>query len=381
MHVARSVVALICVGGALVGCGSDASRPPHVFGLSLSGANEQRRDPGGAHASNAATHFRFFSPTSVWNTPVPADVASDPSSAAIVQALAGEAAAEEPSGKGPWINTVSYSVPVYTVPANQPTVHVLLDAPRPESALQSAMDAVPLPSIAQPARGSDAELVVWQPSKDRLWEFWRLGYAPAGWQAAWGGAMRHVSRNPGVYGLRAWPGSKPWWGAAASSLPLVGGLITLEDLQAGQIDHALAMAVPNVRAGAYASPAQRDDGTSAGPLSLPEGAHLRLNPKLDLAALHLPPLTLMIAHAAQRYGIFVRDKGGNVQFFAQDPTPTGTDPFSGPGGYFSGLTPSQLLSSFPWSDLELLKLRLHPNGFSEQQVREAARHKRKPARK
>lgn len=387
MRALRSTLALSCVCGVLAGCGAGASHPAQIYGLSLSGAREQsvahasNGTPSVAHASSATAPFRFFSPTSLWNTPVPADASIAPNSAAIVQGLAAEVASEEPSEKGPWINTTSYSVPVYSVPANQPTVHVQLASAQPERALQAAFDAVPLPSTAQPAKGSDAELVVWQPSTDRMWEFWRLGYGAEGWQASWGGAMRDVTNNPGVYGLKAWPGSKPWWGAAASSLPLVGGLITFEDLQAGQIDHALAMAVPNVLAGVYASPAQRDDGTSDNPLSLPEGAHLRLNPKLDLVALHLPPLTLMIAQAAQRYGIFVRDKGGNVQFFAQDPTTPGSNPFIGADGYFEGLAPSRLLSSFPWSELEVLSLRLHPNGFSVQQLRDASQRKHKHARK
>lgn len=84
-----------------------------------------------------------------------------------------------------------------------------------------------------------------------------------------------------------------------------------------------------------------------------------LDPKLDLAALHLPRLTLMIAEAAQRYGIFIRDRAGSVAFYAQDPTPTGTNPYQGPHGYFEGRAPSQLLVSFPWSHLELLRMDLH----------------------
>ena len=130
---------------------------------------------------------------------------------------------------------------------------------------------------------------------------------PPGWQAAWGGAMQNVSTNPGVYGPKAWPGASPYWGASASSFSVAGGLITLEDLEKGVINHALAIGIPDVRAGVYASPAQRTDGTSASALSLPEGAHLRLEPGLDLAALHLPRLTLMMAEAAQRYGIYVRE--------------------------------------------------------------------------
>jgi hypothetical protein len=171
--------------------------------------------------------------------------------------------------------------------------------------------------------------------------------------------MQNVSSGMGVYGPEVWPGAQTWWGVSASSLSLVGGLITLEDLEYGRIEHALSMAIPNVRAGVYSSPAQRTDGKSSEPLSLPEGAHLRLNPKLDLAALHLPRLTLMIAEAAQRYGIFVKDGAGNVQFNAQDPNSLATNPYAGSHGYFEGLSPERLLASFPWSELQLLKMELH----------------------
>jgi hypothetical protein len=73
----------------------------------------------------------------------------------------------------------------------------------------------------------------------------------------------------------------------------------------------------------------------------------------------LPKLTLMIAEAAQRYGIFITDRGGNVAFYAQDPIPTGTEPYRGGGGYFEGKYPDQILASFPWSQLQLLKMELH----------------------
>jgi len=303
--------------------------------------------------------FRLFSPTSFWNEPLPADAPLDPSSAAVVGAFNEELAAAEEANKGPAnINTTAWSVPIYTVPAGQPTVEVTLKKASKAPALQSAWDAVPLPADAQPAEGSDKDLVVSQPSTDRLWEFWGLEQTAEGWQAAWGGAMEKASSNPGVYGLEAWPGAKPWWGASATSLSIAGGLITLEDLELGQINHALAISVPEPRAGVYAAPAHRTDGFSTNPLSLPEGAHLRLDPSLDLAALHLPRLTLMMAEAAQRYGIFVRDKSANVAFYAQDPIPTGTEPYTGAHGYFEGHL-RQLMAAFPWSHLQLLEMELH----------------------
>jgi hypothetical protein len=307
--------------------------------------------------AESASPFRFFSPASVWNTPLPADAPLDPSSAAVVGAFNAEIAKEGPGT----INTISWSVPVYTVPADQPPVKVTLLASRSSFSptLQTAWETVPLPPDAQPAAGTDAHLVVWQPSTNKLWEFWRLEKTFAGWMAAWGGAIDDVSSDSGAYGPEAWTGAQTGWGASASSLSIAGGLITLEDLEKGQINHALAMALPDTRAGVYASPAQRTDGEDPEPLALPEGAHLRLDPNLNLATLHLPRITLMMAEAAQRYGIIVRDTASNIAFYGQDPIPTGTEPYTGTHGYYEGKTPHQILEAFPWSHLQLLKMELH----------------------
>jgi Bacterial Ig-like domain (group 3) len=307
--------------------------------------------------------FRFFSPTSFWNEPVPANAAVDPNSAAMVSSFAGEIAAAEEAKKGlPTIDTTAWSVPIYTVSGNQATVKVtqaISYGSKVNAALQSSWDAVPLPPEAKPAAGTDRDLVVWQPSTDHLWEFWGLERTEEGWAAKWGGAMDSASTDPGVYGPEAWPGAQVGWGVSATSLSVAGGLITLEDLELGQINHALAIAIPNARAGEYASPANRTDGYSTAPLSLPEGAHLRLDPNLNLASLHLPHMTLMLAEAAQRYGIFVRDSGQNVAFVGQDPTPTGANPYTETHGYYEGKPPQQLLTSFPWKYLEVLKMELH----------------------
>jgi hypothetical protein len=328
---------------------------------------DSRNAPPAAHAlapsragsaAAATAPLRFFPSSSFWNEPLPANAALESNSTAVVADFDEAIATEERTKSGPWINTTSYSVPIYTVPRKQRTVTVRLENHVPEPTLSAAWSAVPLPADAKPASGTDGILVVWQPSTDRLWEFWRLKHERTGWYAEWGGAMRHVASNPGVYGPEAWPGAEKWWGASASSLSLVGGLITLEDLERGQIDHALEMAISTTRAGVFSSPAQRSDGKTASEDALPEGSHLRLNPNLDLASLHLPRLTLLLAEAAQRYGIFITDTSKTSTFYAQDPVSTRGNPYIGAGGYFEGKRPSQLLESFPWSELELLKSEL-----------------------
>lgn len=346
---ARALCAL-----ALLGCSILLLGARSASAISISAAR-----PLDARATISTVHFRFFSPTGFWNTAVAPAAQLDPGSSKLIGALDGEVEREQAARTGPWIGTTRYSVPIYTVGAEQPTVRVQLTSKVFSPPLQAAFERVPLPPGAQPSGGTDGHLVLWQPSTDRLWEFWRLVQGPEGPQASWGGAMQDVSSNPGAYGPEAWPDAEPWWGASASSLSIAGGLITLEDLEAGEINHALALAVPEVRTGVYASPARRSDGKSSSPLALPEGAHLRLDPSLDLAALHLPRMTRLIAEAAQRYGIFIRDGSGAVQFFAQDPVNAPSNPYTGPGGYFEGRYPYQLMASFPWSHLQVLKMELH----------------------
>ncbi len=312
-------------------------------------------------ASATTVPFRFFSSTGFWNAQPASGAALDPSSASVVSALGKLVTKEVEAKNGPAINTTAYSVPIYSVPSTQPTVKVKLPynwmALRP--ALQTAWTAVPLPSNAKPASGTDKHLVVWQPSSKHLWEFWHLEKKTEGWEAYWGGAMQDALTDPGNYGPEAWSGAAPNWGASGTSLSIAGGLITLEDLEKGQINHALAMGVPNTREYAYATPAERTDGGSSEATSLPAGAHLRLNPSLALSTLHLPHFTLMLAEAAQKYGIFIRDTASVVALYAQDPTPTGTNPYTAGGGYFEGKSPAQLLAAFPWSHLQLLKMELH----------------------
>jgi hypothetical protein len=187
-----------------------------------------------------------------------------------------------------------------------------------------------------------------------LWEFFKARKLADGWHAAWGGAIDHVSRSPGYYSDQSWPSAHDYWGSTATSLPVAAGTITIAELERGSIDHALAIDVPFAREDAYAWPAQRTDGSSPAPDSLPEGAHLRIEPSLNLAGLHLQPVVQAIALAAQRYGMIVRDQTGHaIGFFAEDPTPTGSNPYPALFGYEE---PTLLLADFPWDHVEVLRM-------------------------
>ncbi len=285
----------------------------------------------------------------------------------MVNGLVTEVAREVALNIGPWISGTSH---VYTVGPDTPTVRVQLDDPTLawRASLQTAFAAVPIPAGAVPEAGSDSEMSIWQPSTDKLWEFFEMRLLPDGWHAAWGGAIQNVSQSPGYYTSDSWPGAASNWGATATSLPHAAGVITQADLQQGEIDHALAVDLPYPRAGVWAWPAQRADGTGTDPNAIPEGAHLRLDPNLNLAALHLPPLVYMMAKAAQKYGMIVRDQTHwAIGFFIEDPTITGGAPYWVNGtvsktGLFQGKLPSQLMSQFPWSSVQVLKMALSGPG-------------------
>jgi hypothetical protein len=306
----------------------------------------------------------LFSPGSVWNVPLSGDLQPDPSSPGRIGALLAEIRTEIANRTGPWIAERSYSTPIYTVPANQPLVRVRLDAGTWAADLQRALDAgVPIAPDARPAAGTDKHLTIYQPSKDRLWEFWGAQRRADGWHALWGGAMQNVSSSRGYYTSAAWPGLKGSqgynWGSTATSLPVVGGTIRIEELRHGRIDHALAVDIPEACSRTFTWPAQRTDGGLGAALCMPAGARLRLDPKLNIAALNLPPITRVLAEAAQQYGMIVRDTThSNVGFFAEDPTPTGSDPYYGPNGFYGGLKPWEFLPKFPWANLQLLPLKL-----------------------
>jgi hypothetical protein len=300
---------------------------------------------------------RYFSPRSVWNRPIPKDARPDPKSATFTAALAHEIQASYQRSFPPTINTTRYSAPIYTVPATQPRVRVRLVGSRAGygGRLQAVFDrGVPIPPGARPAAGNDAHLVVWQPATDTMWELWKAAPTGAGWVTSWGGRLEHVSRSRGYFYDSS--GIQP--GATATSLPLAGGLITLADLRAGRIDHALAMAIPASRAGVWTFPAQRTDGNVRSADAIPAGARFRLDPSVDVDKLGLPRFTAMLARAAQRYGIYVRDTSPVITLYAEDPTPTGANPW--PAAF--GGSPSDLLRRFPWDKLQVMPTRLRTYG-------------------
>ncbi|MFL5845911.1 MAG: hypothetical protein ACJ762_14585 [Solirubrobacteraceae bacterium] len=312
-----------------------AGAPPSIVDAIASVLDAATDDPATVATPPAASTTgrpRPFAADSPWNTPIPATATASSRTPGTLTTLL-----KDLTGYDPWIATTSYSAPVYMVGPGTPLVDVVQDSITWRT--NPGFKGVPLPAGAKPADGTDASLVVWQPSTDTMWEFWRLRRTPDGWHAMWGGRLDNVSSSSGVFPAP--------FGTSASSMALIGGMIRPEEIRAGRIEHALAMGVPSTGPG-FVAPAVRSDGKHPG--GIPLGTRLRLDPAIDVASLHLSRVATIIAIAAQRYGIYVRDTSGAVPFYAEDPG-------SGPNPWpelFGHQNARKVLDGFPWSRLQVI---------------------------
>jgi hypothetical protein len=253
-------------------------------------------------------------------------------------------------------NAGRFSNSFYVVDAATPRVDVAFDDCQGKGYLPDGLTGpggqfsdVPVPAVAVAAPGTDKMMSIWSPASDQLWEFWRMERGADGqWMACWGGRIDRVSASPGYFSGR--------FGATATGLSATGGMVSLGDVRAGRIDHALSLVVPHAATYRRVSwPAQRSDGEDPNPAAVPEGSRLRLDPSVDVGSLGLSPVAEMIARAAQTYGFLVADTGGAVAVVAEhgaaEQSVTGRDPWDG----LLGGTPDYLmLQGFPWDRLQAL---------------------------
>lgn len=294
----------------------------------------------------------IFDSRSFWYSPIPHDAVLHASSAQYVAELQRQIKTYYGTVA---LNTWSYASPVFTAAADTPTVTVeewdCQNKGYKDKGLIEQWRNVPIPAQAMPANGSDAELTIHQPATDTMWEFWRTRRTADGrWQACWGGRMQNVSHNPGI-----WP---PYYGTTATGLPFLGGQITAEELQRGEIRHAIGIALVDVEKASILSwPANRSDGhnPAAAPNRIPEGLRFRLDPNLNVDALKLHPVTKTIARAAQKYGFVVWDKAGSVALRLQNPISyTARGEINPYPALFAGTPGYAIMNGFPWDRLQFM---------------------------
>jgi hypothetical protein len=188
----------------------------------------------------------------------------------------------------------SYGIPYQTVSATQKRVPIRFTAYGDES----DKGPYPVPLTAHVEAGGDRHVLV-ASANCHLYELYGARRSGSGWAAA-SGAVFDLRSN------RLRPDG--WTSADAAGLPILPGLVRLDEVRAGHIDHALRFTVQRTQR-AYIHPATHQAGSTTSGSVPPMGARFRLKASYSLA--HFHGAALVILKALKKYGMFVADNGGN----------------------------------------------------------------------
>jgi Ca2+-binding RTX toxin-like protein len=165
---------------------------------------------------------------------------------------------------------------------------------------------VPIPDEAEPAAGSDAQVVIVNSDTGGEWGAWQFRRTEDGSYEAGNGYHYNTTWD-------AVPPPSTGGGSFVSrgaGLPYLAGLVRPCEIEEGRIEHALAYDSPS---GEYVYPATKSDGNDDVATAIPEGARLQLDPEFsedDLAGFGCTDACLTVARAVQEYGMIVVDNSG-----------------------------------------------------------------------
>ncbi len=180
------------------------------------------------------------------------------------------------------------------VPQDQTLVPISFDY-----ADESDPGPYPIPDNVPIEGGSDAHIIVIQQGVCKLWEVWQASKVSSGWHGG-SGALFDLNSNA----LRP----DGWTSADAAGLPIFPGLVRYEEVEAGEIPHALRITVENTQKG-YIHPATHFASDSTDSNLPPMGLRVRLKSSVDLSG--FTPRIQVILTALKKYGAFVADNGSN----------------------------------------------------------------------
>jgi hypothetical protein len=238
---------------------------------------------------------QVFPGDNAWNT----DVSSYPLHPRSAQIVARINASGGRSFHPDFGSDPTYGIPFVVVPADQPLVPITYTAYGDES--DPGPFPVPLSAPVEGGAGAtgDRHVLAVRQGTCELFELYRAFAGSGGWSADSGarwnlttGALRPLG----------------WTSADAAGLPILPGLVRIDEVQAGVIRHALRVTFAQTRRG-YVLPATHAASSRTDQDLPPMGLRLRLSATYDLSG--FTGQALVIATAMQRYGLIVADNGSN----------------------------------------------------------------------
>ncbi|MEA2299220.1 MAG: hypothetical protein QOF77_2156 [Solirubrobacteraceae bacterium] len=314
----------------LAGCGSSGGRKTTSTSTARTSTRTTTTSATAAsQASGASTPaptrdasllaLRPFSASSPWNTPVQTGNI-DPNSARYLRLVTqrigtveiGARVVRQQTTTLPgrlFINTNRWAPPIVDVSGGTDTRFVCRQLP---ANCGDKVTSLQVPAAVSPLPQYDGWFTVTDRGRGVAYDFWRARRSHDGATISYQFTRRWDLNGPGF--LRP-----AVVGARGSGLPLFAGVIVPQEIRAGEIDHALSIALPGPARRNYVQPASRTDGDGA-LTSLPEGARVRLRSDFNpgrLPAGANPRAAAAIVLALKRYGAIVVDRARVPTLYAQ----------------------------------------------------------------
>jgi hypothetical protein len=334
LFVLNHVLIIFCLGSVLLSCDLLENQDPgqvsrverHPAKISKIQLGNHDFFPGeysdkGVIGNKLPGTWRPFSDDSLWNTPIPAEALTHPDSQKIIAFTCEHARNIRLARK--------YVSPVWVVNSdNLPLVKVRSD--RIFATWDKNRDGwtdigVPITETMWAEPTADGHLCIIDPLKKISWELSR--YRPASdhdfprcttfniWDL--------TKKGLGDPFYRGW--RRQTRGGRGSGFPIIAGLLRPEELESGEVHHALVFTFPYNRvlesgAEIFLPPACRSDGGSAGGHFPVEGMLFQLAPGLgekDFESWGLSREGRIVARTLQKYGMFLCDNGGAMALQVQ----------------------------------------------------------------
>lgn len=279
----RTALVAVLLVGVLCGCeGSRSQTPPPGRGPDLAGCPMLPAD-------------------NIWNARVDTLPALT-ESRAYVASIGASSSVRADFGSGLW-EGAPIGIPYTTVEAGQPAVNVSFYYPD-----ESDRGPYPIPRDAPVegappggvAPGGDRHVLVVDLSDCALYELYDAELQRDGSWEAGSGAIYDLASND----LRP----DGWTSADAAGLPILPGLVRYEEVEAGEIAHAIRFTAPRTR-NDYVWPARHQASSRSDPELPPMGQRFRL--RADFDASGMAPEVQVIVTAMKRYGLVLADNGSS----------------------------------------------------------------------
>jgi hypothetical protein len=235
-----------------------------------------------------------LSSNNIWNTPVDTlPIAAN--STTYVNTIGATTGLKADFGSGTW-NGGPIGIPFITVPGTQtkyPATFTYWDESDP------GPYAVPLDAPIEGGSNStgDRHAIAVDIDNCILYELYAAYPQTNSWKAG-SGAIFNLLSNA----LRP----LTWTSADAAGLPIVPGLVRIDEVLAGEIRHAIRFTVPQTQR-AFVWPARHYASSLTDPRYPPMGQRFRLKASFDITP--FPPEVQVILRALKKYGMILADNG------------------------------------------------------------------------